>query len=84
MSKLDKLFDEILSEQKNLRFDDLRKVLEYCGYTMFAPRGGSSHRTFRKKGCDSVTIPKNEPIKTVYVKMVKEILEAELNDNERN
>ena len=49
MSKFDKLLKEILSLSKDLRFDELRKVLEYYGYVMDAPRGGSSHYTFRKK-----------------------------------
>lgn len=84
MSQFDKLINEILSLSKDLRFDEVRKVLEYFGYTMNAPRGGSSHYTFRKEGCMPITIPKHEPIKKVYVKMVKEIVEVELHDKERN
>ena len=44
---------------------------------MNMPSGGSSHYTFRKKGCNPITIPKHEPIKVVYVKMVKAIVEAD-------
>ena len=84
MSQFDKLINEILSLSKDLRFDEVRKVLEFFGYTMYAPRGGSSHYTFRKEGCMPITIPKHEPIKKVYVKRVKEIVEAELHDKERN
>ncbi|MBQ3692689.1 MAG: type II toxin-antitoxin system HicA family toxin [Clostridia bacterium] len=80
MSKFDKLIRKILLLSKELRFDDIKKVLEYFGYTMCSPRSGSSHYTFRKNGCSPITIPKHEPIKVVYVKMVKEIVEAELND----
>ena len=48
---------------------------------MNAPKGGSSHCTFRKAGCQPITIPKHEPIKKVYVEMVKQIVESEtLND----
>lgn len=42
---------------------------------MNSPRGGSSHFTFRKKGHIPITIPKHEPIKTVYVRLVKEAIE---------
>lgn len=84
MSRFDKLIEEILSLSKDLRFNELKKVLEYYGYTMCSPRGGSSHYTFRKDGCMPITIPKHEPIKKVYVKMVKEIVEGEINDKERN
>ena len=37
---------------------------------MFSPRSGSSHYTFRKPGCQPITIPKHEPIKKVYVKSI--------------
>ena len=80
MSKFDKLINEILSLSKELRFEELKKVLEFYGYTMTSPRSGSSHYTFRKKGCNPITIPKHKPIKKVYVEMVKEIVEAELNE----
>ncbi len=46
---------------------------------MVAPRGGSSHYTFRKFGCKPITIPKHEPIKKVYVEMVKQVAESENN-----
>ena len=44
---------------------------------MHAPKKGSSHFTFRKKGCQPITIPKHEPIKKVYVEMVKQIVARE-------
>ncbi len=44
---------------------------------MHQPKSGSSHYTFRKAGCNPITIPKHEPIKTVYVRMVKDIVESE-------
>ncbi len=37
MSKWDKLIEKILTLSKDVRFDELRKVLESCGYTMTAP-----------------------------------------------
>nr|WP_294682718.1 type II toxin-antitoxin system HicA family toxin [uncultured Anaerotignum sp.] len=82
MSKWDKLLMKILSLSKDLRFKELRKVLESYGYVMNAPKGGSSHYTFRKSGCQPITIPKHEPIKKVYVEMVKEIVESEVNNDE--
>ena len=71
-----------LTLSKDLRFDELRKVLESYGYEMHAPRGGSSHYTFRKPGCQPITIPKHEPIKKVYVEMVRQIVESEASNNE--
>ena len=82
MSKWDKLLTRICSLSKDLRFDELRKVMESHGYKMNAPRSGSSHYTFRKPGCQPITIPRHEPIKKVYVEMVKEIVESEAMNNE--
>lgn len=82
MSKWDKLLTRIYTLSKDLRFDELRKGLEDYGYEMNAPRSGSSHYTFRKSGCQPITIPKHEPIKRVYVEMVKRIVESEVKNDE--
>lgn len=36
----------------------------------------------RKVGCNPITIPKHEPIKKVYVEMVKQIVESEMENDE--
>ena len=48
MSQWDKLLKRILSLSKDMRFEELKKVLEAYGYEMSNPRSGSSHYTFRK------------------------------------
>ena len=84
MSKWDKLLVRIYSLSKDLRFDELRKVLESYGYQMSNPRGGSSHYVFRKAGCCPITIPKHEPIKKVYVEMVRQVVESETKNGEES
>ena len=84
MSKWDKLLTRICALSKDLRFDELRKVLESYGYVMNAPKDGSSHYTFRKSECMPITIPKYEPIKKVYVEMVRQIVESEAKDDENS
>lgn len=79
MSKWDKLLEKIISLDMNMRFEELQKVLEEYGYVMHAPKGGSSHYTFRKPGCKPITIPKHKPIKRVYVEMVRDVVESEEN-----
>lgn len=83
MSQFDKLLRQIRNLDKNMRFDELRKVLEHYGYTMSGPSSGSSHKTFRKPGKYPITIPQHEPIKRVYIEMVKEVVESE-EDNGQN
>ena len=77
MSSWDKLISRISTLPKDMRFSELRKILEGYGYTMNAPKSGSSHYTFRKPGKCPITIPKHEPIKRIYVEMVREVVEEE-------
>lgn len=84
MSQWDKLLSRILSISNDLRFDELRKVLEYYGYKMGNPNKGSSHYTFRKSGNNPITIPKKTTIKKIYVEKVKEVIEKEANDEKNN
>ena len=82
MSKWDKLLSRILSLSKDMRFDELKKVLESYGYEINAPKSGSSHYTFRKPGRNPITIPKHEPIKKIYVEMVREVVEESAHEND--
>ena len=84
MSTWEKLIKRIISLDRNLRFEEVRKILEGYGYTVSGPGRGSSHRTFRKAGCMPITIPMHDPVKTVYVMMVKEIIEREAIDGEED
>ena len=82
MSKWDKLLSRILSLSKDMRFDELKKVLESYGYEMNAPRSGGSHYAFRKPGKNPITIPKHEPVKKIYVDMVREVVEESAHEND--
>jgi hypothetical protein len=82
MAQWEKLLAKIKALDKDMRFTELKQILQSYGYKMTQPKGGSSHYTFRKKGCNPITIPKHEPIKVVYVKMVKGIVEAEPKNTE--
>ena len=84
MSQWEKLLQKILKLSQEVRFEELKKILEHYGYEMMSPRGGSSHYTFRKNGCNPITIPKHKPIKKIYVEMVKEVVEREEKNNENS
>ena len=77
MSKWEKLLNKIASLSKDVRFAELKRILENYGYEGKKPGNGSSHWTFRKQGKPPITIPENEPIKLTYVRMVKDIIESE-------
>lgn len=80
MLKWDKLISRVCSLSADMRFSELQKILESYGYTIHAPRSGSSHYTFRKPGKSPITIPKHEPIKRIYLEMVREVVEEENGD----
>ena len=84
MSSWEKLLARILTLSNDLRYEELKSVLEEDGYTVRQPKSGGSHYTFRKPGCVPITIPKHEPIKKVYVAMVKEVVESERDRNEED
>ena len=81
MSQWDKLLDRVRRLSPDLRFEELKKILESYGYVMSDPKGGSSHYTFRKAGYPPITIPKQKPIKKVYIEMVREVVEREEAEN---
>ncbi|MBR3722908.1 MAG: toxin HicA [Selenomonadaceae bacterium] len=83
MSTFEKLIQRIKKLDKGLRFNEVKKVLLSYGYDFHFPHSGSSHATFRKTGCDSITIPVHEPIKRIYILLVKEAIERiDDDDNE--
>jgi predicted RNA binding protein YcfA (HicA-like mRNA interferase family) len=78
MSKKDKLIEAIKNNSTNVKFEDLKKILENMGYTSIN-RGGS-HYLFTKKDSTSLTIPYKKPVKVIYVKQVIQIIEEEKNE----
>ena len=82
MSSWDKLIEKLLTLDPNIRFKELKKILESCGYKMNSTQG--SHCTFRKAGSHPITIPKHKPITRVYIEMVRDVVvgkDGKENDN---
>lgn len=75
MSKWDKLLKRVQALSGDLRFEELCKVLENCGYEMSRPSGGTSHCIFRKPGRNPITIPRHVPIKKICIELVREAAE---------
>ena len=81
MSQFDKLLQRIRSLDKNLRFEEIAKVLSHYGYDVRGSSGGSSHKTFRKDGKPPITIPQHDPIKRAYiVEAVRDVVVSEETD----
>jgi len=76
LAQWEKLLNRITALPKDVRFAGLKKVPGSCGYSGRKPGRGSSRRTLRKPGKPPVTIPANEPVLTVWARMVKDIVEG--------
>lgn len=84
MSKWDKLLKKFLDLENDIRFEEIVKIINEFGYEVVQPRKGSSHYSFVKPGFNRIVIPRHKPIKKVYVKMIKKIIEEEMKNNESN
>ena len=77
MSQWEKLLERLNNLSSDLRFEELKRILEHYEYKMDSPKGGSSHFIFRKKGQGIITIPKHKPIKRVYIKLIRDVVQKE-------
>lgn len=73
MSKREKLLESLKQSPNNATFAQIRKLLEYEGFTLERITG--SHHVFRKGATIFVVPVHNNKVKAVYVKRVVEIIE---------
>lgn len=75
MSKREKLRQRIEQHPKNVRFDDLHKLLKSYGFELRRTKG--SHHSFIAKIAEQevlLVIPYRQPLKAVYVKQALELI----------
>ncbi len=68
MARIEKLIQKMKNRPNGIRLEEIAKVLEHNGYILTRITG--SHHHFRNESGDLLPIPKNHPIKAVYVKDV--------------
>lgn len=68
MSRKEKLYQRILNLPKDLRFEELDKVLIACGYSL--DRTNGSHAVYTKINCNTLTIPRVTPVKSYLIRQV--------------
>jgi predicted RNA binding protein YcfA (HicA-like mRNA interferase family) len=74
MGKLDKLIQQFLDNPPEVRFEDVRYLLEAFGFVEIRSKG--SHHSFRNEIGQKVVIPKKggQKVKGVYVKLIVDLL----------
>ena len=81
LSKLKKLLEKIKNNPRQVRFEELDKILIRSGFTRRQSGGGSSHYIYTK-GAAMLVVPYHQPhIKAVYVERAIKLLEGEMNDD---
>ena len=71
MTKFSKLYAKIVHNPKDVEFEELDKILRKYNFKRRQPSKGSSHYTYSHDKIDDIlTVPKDKPIKAIYVKDV--------------
>ncbi|MBV6623288.1 MAG: type II toxin-antitoxin system HicA family toxin [Rivularia sp. (in: Bacteria)] len=83
MSKLEKLVQQFLKRPPDVKFEDVRYILEAFGFEEKRSKG--SHHSFSNLEGRTITVPKKggKKVKGVYVEKIVELLNLEqwINDN---
>jgi predicted RNA binding protein YcfA (HicA-like mRNA interferase family) len=56
MTKRDKLIQKILKGNSVVTIEEAEKILLFLAYIVEQPDSGSSHITYRKENCNSITL----------------------------
>ena len=80
MSQLEKALQKLFSLPKEMRYEELKSILERFGFA--GTESGSSHITYRKDGYPNITIPRHGNIHRVYVKMIRDVIAEVQKDEE--
>lgn len=69
LTKFDKLYAEIVRNPKDVKFEELEKLIIRFGFERRKQRSGTSHFQYTHPDLTEIlTIPFARPIKSVYVK----------------
>ncbi len=75
MGKLEKLIQQFLNYPPEVRFEDVRYLLEAFGFVEIRSKG--SHHSFRNEIGQKVVVPKKggQKVKGIYVKLIVDLLD---------
>jgi len=74
LSKRDKRLQALKNNPKNVKFETVQNVLLSKGFSETAPGGGSSHYTY-SKGPYRITVVKDKPVNSIYIRQAIRIIE---------
>ncbi|QGP92569.1 hypothetical protein MGLY_19550 [Neomoorella glycerini] len=74
MTKREKILEKIKQNPRNVSFNDLDRILRQHGFKCRQLGSGSSHYTYLKDDI-RITLPKQNPMRPVYVKITLKAIE---------
>lgn len=75
MSDIEKIVLKMRNKPNDIRFCELEKVLNHIGF--YATRQKGSHKRFKNvQTQESLTIPVQDPMKSVYIKKTLKMMEG--------
>lgn len=76
MTDIDKIIKKMKTNPYRIKFQELEKVIQYNGFTLKNNLKATNKQFINKKG-EIITIKKDNPIKSIYVKYVLKIIEKQ-------
>lgn len=75
MGKIDKLYSKMKRNPKNVTFKDIETICKHFDCYVENYSGGSHYAIGHSKILNTITVPRHNPVKEVYVKRVLEIID---------
>jgi predicted RNA binding protein YcfA (HicA-like mRNA interferase family) len=75
LNKRDKQLEAIRNNPKDVKSETIRNILLNHGFAETAPGGGSSHYTYHK-GIYRITVVKDKPVNSIYIKQAIQIIDG--------
>ncbi len=70
--RVQRLYEHVVSNQKNCPFDDLERLLVAVG---FVARKASGSHVFFKRGALAISVPRRNPVKETYIKQALALID---------
>ncbi|MFH1825040.1 MAG: type II toxin-antitoxin system HicA family toxin [Candidatus Firestonebacteria bacterium] len=78
MANIDKIVKKMLQRPAEMPFNEIKRILEYFGFTLRTTGSGSSHLIYERENSRPITIVKNKKkVTRWYIKDIVKILTLE-------
>lgn len=73
MSSIEKIIDKMKNQPNGIKFSEIERILNYMDF--YETRQKGSHKRFKNNNTDeTLTLPVQNPLKSVYIKQILKLL----------